>query len=181
MKIKQENFWTGFKEMVIACAVLSAVALFVVCFGPGRPPAVQISLAVMGMVSDAYAQYQDAHTPDEKTTPADLIPYINYVAVDTTTSFDGTPSLPVASSCANNYCLRLRSGKAASALVFVDTQPFGATKPHSRIHFYLLPVDAAHYPGVIDIVQYFNGKTTTGGCLKQGSDPDWWAKYMGNC
>lgn len=181
MKIKQESFWTGFGELLLAAALLGAVVLFVMTTGNSRPPAVLLSEAVVRMVNDAYAQYQDVHTPDEKTAPSDLTPYMNYVAVDTKTSFDGTPVLPAVFSCANNYCLELHPGKSAQALLYVGADPFASKKPHAKLHFYLLPVDSAHYPGVLDIVQYFNGKTTTGGCLKQGTDPSWWAKYAGNC
>lgn len=114
-------------ELLIALAILGMIATFTIpkilnAQADSRNKAV--AKEIIGMVSNAVYLAQTNGALSITSTFADLTPYMNYVAVDTTSTVDSVPGGVGATPCATYKCLRLHNG---ALLLYDPTQTFSTT------------------------------------------------------
>lgn len=122
-------------ELLIALAILGVIATFTIPKILQAQQDQQFNASVkeaIGMVSAAYEVYKTKNPITAGTKMADLTPYMNYVAVDTTTVIDNNYGVPwVSSPCGTYDCLRLHSG---AILLYDDDSGWD----HPRLLWYLV-------------------------------------------
>ena len=172
--------WTrpGFTlaELLIALVILGVIATFTIPKVLQSQQSSQYKSAakeVAGMISGAYQAYGQRNTPVAATTAADLTPYMNYVAVDTTGVLDdiytnGTATCNPASA---RWCLKLHNGGSLMYFGF----SFGNTATTNGLYFNYDPDGkvtdgTTNGPGkALQIWLYYNGRMTTQGGLLPNS------------
>jgi hypothetical protein len=151
---------------------------------------------VIATISAAYQQYKLQNTPTAATKSSDLLPYISYIKLDTSTVIDHVPGLTSFACSTTNPCVRLHNG---GILLFADYSPFGGTTSNHAISFDFDP-DGVYSGSTQDSASksiqfqvYFDGFTTTRGQAKVNSatfsypsfgpapayDPSWFAGIKG--
>ena len=180
MRLRQVLGFT-LAELLIALLILGVIATFTI------PKVLQSQQSnewnsaakeAISMISGAYQAYQSGNTATGVTTMGDLTPYMNYVAIDTTSDIDRNYSVAGSAPCngggTEHICLRLHSGAlmrlwkpacffsngSLNAMVFMydpdgkltSTDAFGDGK---RLTFYL------YFNGRISDIGNITPNTTT--------------------
>lgn len=131
------------------------------------------------MISSAFCSYTDEHKLTKDTQPSDLLPLMNYVAIDTSGNYrnedmpfepnwldklwskvakkgqQGTPLQPCSLKLP---CLKLYNG---GILQYDSEQKLGGTGSSNAIFFNLDP-DGKGFQGRVSFYQYADKKLTTG-------------------
>jgi prepilin-type N-terminal cleavage/methylation domain-containing protein len=170
-------------ELLIALAILGVIATFTIpkilnASGNGQNTAIAKEAA--SMVSGAYSTYTLNNTLTTGTTGGALTQYMNYVAVDTTTTYSAGASgdTAMAAWSATLICLKLHNG---GVLQYDTAQTFGGSTTTNAIVFNLDP-DGSGTRGKISLIQLYNGRLSSGGqsgttastggtITTQGTDP----------
>jgi prepilin-type N-terminal cleavage/methylation domain-containing protein len=181
-------------ELLIALAILGVIATFTIPKILSAQQSSQfrsVGKEAAAMVSAAYHLLQISRGTDAATTVDDLTPYLNYVAVDTTSVIDND-FISTTKSCAGAgvVCLRLHSG---AMLRYQQGANFGGTSTLDALWFAVDPdgrvttSGAAGTPGKEqDFILYFNGSIRdcknalagtsyyyTGECPDPSREADW--------
>lgn len=151
-------------ELLIALAILGVIATFTIpkvlqASGNGQNTAIAKEAA--SMVSGAFQAYQLDNSLASGTTAGAFTSYLNYVSVDTATSYtESHASDSALNACsATLRCLKLHNG---GILQYDTAMSFGGTSTTNAIYFNLDP-DANGTRGRITFCQFYNGRLTTGG------------------
>jgi prepilin-type N-terminal cleavage/methylation domain-containing protein len=172
-RLKRKAFTLA--ELFISLAILGVIATFTIPKILNSNQAATSNARakeVIASVSAAYQKYQLENTPTANTKPSDLLPYLNYVKLDTASVIDHHPG---ASNlvCSNTIpCIQLHNG---GILLFRDESPFGGTTNNHTIVFNFDP-DGVYSGGIadgpskgIEFLVYFDGFTTDRGQAKTTS------------
>lgn len=165
------NVKVGFTlaELLIALAILGVIATFTIpklldSSDDSRCRAV--AKEAIAMVSGAYRTYKMNNTPSASTSFGNLTAYMNYVATDTTTTFDDTGGGPGTQTCANWYCLKLHNG----ALLYDQNSNFGGTAATNAMVFYIDPDGKVSSKRTVMVYLYYNGRVRTWGTIEPNTD-----------
>jgi len=169
-------------ELLIALAILGVIATFTI------PKVLQsqqngeykaIGKETVGMIAQAYQLYRAANTPNSNTSPADLTPYMNYVAVDTTANtMDHAQTMTTLNPCSwsQQFCLRLHNG---GMLNIHAAATFGGTSSTHALYFFLDP-DGTVTDGTTNgpgksvlFFLYYDGKVRTAGTVLPNTTTNW--------
>ncbi|WP_373532123.1 type II secretion system protein [Vampirovibrio sp.] len=129
------SFKKGFTlaELLIALAILGVIATFTIPKILSSQQNGQFNAVAkedIAMLSGAYQLAQLAGTVTSSTTPSDLTPYMNYIALDTTSTIDALHGLGVAVSCSGGQpCLRMHNG----SIIQLYHRSFGGTATNNAI------------------------------------------------
>ncbi|MDX2085001.1 MAG: type II secretion system protein [Candidatus Melainabacteria bacterium] len=178
-------------ELLIALAILGVIATFTipkVLNGSQNQAKNAICKEVAATLAGAYQAYSQNTTPTASTSFANLLPYINYAKVDTSTTIDDDDVPATSTTCsATRVCYRLHNGAIISPGVVGSLPSFGGT---SSLHAIFLVVDPdGQYGGdrSATIWIYFNGRVTSNEHLLPGTtnsalwdgggypDPEWFS------
>jgi prepilin-type N-terminal cleavage/methylation domain-containing protein len=171
-------------ELLIALAILGVIATFTipkVLNSQQSSSWKAIAKETASSVASAYTSYRLKNQPTAATKSVDLSPYLNYLKVHTTGSFDGPPTDTPTRSCntpATYTCLRLHNG----ALLILDSQVgFGGTTDN-RIIWFLLDPDGVSKADATSVwyVLYFNGRVSSWGEASPGTVDGWGDPYGPN-
>jgi prepilin-type N-terminal cleavage/methylation domain-containing protein len=186
-------------ELLIALAILGVIAAFTIpkvlqSQQDGRYKA--IAQESVASVSDAFQRYKQANTVTSATSITDLLPYLNYVKMETGgLQVDNNYWSSGAQACdgVSWSCLRLHNG----AILIYDGSIFNGTATTNMFYFSVDPDGKLTQSGspvqgqgkVADFFLYYNGRVTTyGDCIAgttsgnwtptcpnsdPGPDPDW--------
>lgn len=172
---KAKTAW-GFTiaELLIALLIIAEIATFTI-------PKVLVSQQnsqykaatkeAIAAVSGAYQQLQYSGNLTTNTTGGALSPYLNYVALDTSTVIDNTPTQSTV-TCSSSYkCLRLHNG----GMLMFDTSSFGGSATTNAIWMYFDP-DARVTTGTtsdpgksVQLWLYYTGRISDLGSITPGS------------
>jgi prepilin-type N-terminal cleavage/methylation domain-containing protein len=141
-------------ELLISLAILGVIATFTIpkilgAAGNGQNTAIAKEAA--SMISGSMSTYQLNSSLAAATTAGALTQYMNYVAIDTTTS---TTMVPACS--ATTQCMKLHNG---GILQYGTTNSFGAGTTPSIV--FNLDPDGAGSATTATFVQFINGRITT--------------------
>jgi prepilin-type N-terminal cleavage/methylation domain-containing protein len=158
-------------ELLISLAILGVIATFTI---PKVLQAQQNSAynsaakETIAMISAAYQQYQLTGQVSASTTPGDLLPYINYLKIDASSSTK-LDSLPPwgntdCASIGSQQCVLLHNG---GILRMYSGVSFGGTGPHNALVFEFDPNVSKWDTGsggpehAVGISLYYNGQIAT--------------------
>lgn len=164
-------------ELLIALAILGVIAVFTipkVLLAQQDAKSTAIGKEVAGMISGAYAAYRlNNTTVTSGVTVADLLPYMNYVAIDTATEIDRLhEGTTLTCGASTDRCIRLHNG---AILRYTEGQSFAGTATTNAIPFTLDPDGrvtdgTTNGPGKsVNIYLYYNGKLRTMGTAEPGT------------
>ena len=172
-------------ELLIALLILGVVATFTI---PKVLQSQQSSqyksnaLEVASMISGAYDAYRQQNTVTVNTSMADLTPYMNYVARNSTTPIDQDPFWGATFPCTGAYiCLKLHNGGTIIARSDIN---FGETAATNAIWAEFDPDSKAVQfslfwgSGRLSSMGTQNGTVcNSGACIPAGSglDPAWFS------
>jgi len=157
-------------ELLVSLLILGEIATFTI-------PKILISQAnqtniarakeVSGMISGAFQQAQMAGIVNSSFSSSGLVPYLNYVKLDTSSNLvDAHPTTSSASCSAAGPCLILHNG----AVIQMFNASFSGTNTTNTIEVRIDP--QGNYSGVADSLQYeiyYGGRLTTRGQALSGS------------
>ena len=144
-------------ELLISLAILGVIATFTIpkilsAAGNGQNTAIAKEAA--SMIAGAYSTYALNNTVSSSTTAGQLTPYMNYVAVDSTNSYN------FGSACtATIQCLKLHNG---GILRMNINNAFRDITSTSSTYFNLDP-DGAGPQTPATFVLFYNGRLSTAG------------------
>ncbi len=150
-------------ELLISLAILGVIATFtipkILSTQQNAADSAKVKEA-MATLSAAYQAYQQNNTVTASTTSEALIPYLNYVARDTTSTLDNVPTAGTF-SCGTQVCLKLHNG---STLGMQPSESLSGTGASNGWWFILDP-DSVQNNTKYSIVffLYYNGRITTAG------------------
>ena len=183
-------------ELLIALAILGVIATFTIpkILDSGSSSKHNaIAKEVASMVSGAYQNLKLNQQVTGATTPGDLVPYMNYVKVDSTTSIDNIPpSGSFSCSVAIQACYLLHNG---GMLWYRTDRTFGETSSTSAIEYGIDPDGevtgvAGDTGKAVQMISYANGRLRTYGTIEPNTkfggaagtynpdpnnDPDWFS------
>lgn len=151
-------------ELLIALAILGVIATFTIpkilnSQSNGQNNA--IGHEVAGMVGAAYQQHMLNGYLSSSTKSSDYTQYMNYVAVDSTTTIDDVQGNgTVSCSSAQFMCLKLHNG---AMLLIRPTETYGGTTTTNAILFLLDPDGQANGVKASNFMLTYPGKVTTVG------------------
>jgi prepilin-type N-terminal cleavage/methylation domain-containing protein len=155
---------TGFTlaELLIALAILGEIATFTIpkiINAQANSRNAAVAKEFIATASNAVYLANANGVLTTASTMGDLTPYMNYVAVDTTSSVDGVPSGAGSMDCASYRCLRLHSG---ALMLYSPITSFVTT---SGIISAIIDADGrlTSQNDSLGIVLYYNGKITAYG------------------
>jgi hypothetical protein len=90
------------------------------------------------MIGQAIQKHQFSGLLSASTTGADLMPYMNYISIDTSSIIDDVHSNG-SISCSSNSCIKLHNG----GMLLFKSGTFGAPLPTNRLEFVFDP-DASY-------------------------------------
>ncbi len=149
-------------ELLISLAILGVIATFTIPkILSAQQNAADSAKAkeAMATISAAYQAYQQDNTVTASTTSASLIPYLNYVARDTSGYLDDIPNNSTY-NCNSVICLKLHNG---SMLAMRTSENFNGTGSNNGWWFLLDPDGAPSNRASIAFVLYYNGRISTAG------------------
>ena len=162
-------------EILISLSILGVIATFTIPKIIGASMDGQYKAKAKeaaAMVSGAFQTYQLKQTVTGATAGDDLIQYMNYVTIDSTSSIDLFPG-STTRACNSGYkCLKLHNG---GMLLYSTGGSFGNTAPTSAIYFYFDPDGqvtdgTTNGPGKSVVFWlYANGQITSYSNLKSGT------------
>lgn len=155
-------------ELLIALAILGVIATFTI------PKVLQsqqdgkykaMAKEAMSMIAGAYDAYKYKNgTVPATMAPGALLPYMNYVKLDSTSQIDDIQGSTSAYNCSWDTCVVLHNG--AYLYVESDWNTFGQANPTNYIYFMFDPdgkfTSNANGPGkgmYIDL--YYNGRVAS--------------------
>ena len=161
-------------ELLIALVLLSLIAIFTI---PKILQAEQdgkynaMGKEAVSTVAQAYAMARQQGKPPITMAPTDLIQYLNYVRTVTTAIDDveGYGALDCASP--QFTCVKLHNG---GVLWMDSTDTFGGNTINHAIYT-IFDADGTHNGSItgrgkaLEIVQYYNGRVTTGESMDPGT------------
>lgn len=150
-------------ELLISLAILGVIATFTIPkILSAQQNAADSAKAkeAMATISAAYQAYQQNNVVTASTTSEILIPYMNYVARDTTSPIDNVPT-NAPDSCTSKVCLKLHNG---AMLARQPSESFNGTGATNGWWFLLDPdgIQNSSKPSV-GFYLYYNGRITTHG------------------
>ena len=181
-------------ELLIALTLLGIIATFTIpkiLESQEGAKSRAIVKEVAGTIAQAYQQYRLTNQPTATTTPAVLIPYINYIKEDTSSLVDFSNPSQQSRNCAlaNPHCYLLANG---AIIYYFDTMNFDGTGDLNTIEIIVDP-DGQYDGNGTDInsvilLLYYNGRVASrGACLDNStnslhplfsSDPTWEADWF---
>jgi prepilin-type N-terminal cleavage/methylation domain-containing protein len=168
-------------ELLIALAILGIIATFTIPKILENQQASSyraIAKEVASMITSGYSEYKRTNQVTAGFVPSDLMPYFNYVRVDTASSIDDTPGYGL-QSCSNaNKCIILHTG---AAILFWDGSPMGGTTSTDKVYFDVDPDPTDNTTSTsgpkksVAFVLYYNGRITSvaGDSGDPNDDPNW--------
>jgi prepilin-type N-terminal cleavage/methylation domain-containing protein len=159
-------------ELLIALAILGEIATFTipkVLSSQQNGTKNAQAKETAAMIAGAYQQAQLQGIVTTSTRMSDLTPYMNFVAVDTTSSVDSFPPSVGSFSCNAAGCLRLHNG----ALLYLSPASFSTTSGATTV---ILDPDAqvTNQGDSLALYLYYNGRMATiGDVLGSSYDPSW--------
>jgi prepilin-type N-terminal cleavage/methylation domain-containing protein len=191
VKMREHKGRRGFTlaELLIALSVLGVITTFTI------PKVLNSSLdkertaickEVAATFSTAYQAYKENNVPSSTTTFADLLPYINYVRVDTTSTIDDD-NIPATSTTfsATRICYLLHNGAIISPANIATYPSFNGTGSLNAIFLVVDPDGKYGGDRAVTLWLYFNGRVTSNANVLPGTtnsylwsgggwpDPDW--------
>jgi prepilin-type N-terminal cleavage/methylation domain-containing protein len=151
-------------ELLIALGILGVIATFTipkVLYSAQSGQNTAVAKEAASMVSGAYSSYSLQNGAfSTSTTAGVLTQYMNYVAVDSSTTYTGM------TACSGTvFCLKLHNGGVLETKI-ADT--YAATGTTNAIAFNLDP-DGAGTATAVTFLLYYNGRLTTGGNAASGA------------
>ncbi len=179
LRFKQAyNSFPGFTlaELLIALMILGVIATFTIPKVLQAKQNVQNNSAAkeaMATIAQAFQEARRNGRLQVTTKPSDLMQYMNYVKVDTSTVLDHRPGIASLTCVSpNGLCLLLHNGGMLFLRDSTGTGFAGASDLHA-IAFYFDPngrrdiTTTADGPGkAVSLALYYNGFVTTEGNLK---------------
>jgi prepilin-type N-terminal cleavage/methylation domain-containing protein len=164
-------FHQGFtlSELLITLAVLGLIAAFTVPKMLSNSQTSQYEVRAkdtIAMITGAYGMYVQKSTLTANTTPGDLTPYMNFIAVDTTSPIDWAQTQASGNCKSTEPCLVLHNG---GRLVLYKTISFGGTSSTNVILFSFDPDGrvtdgTTNGPGkALQLFLYYDGRIGTYG------------------
>jgi len=143
-------------ELLIALAILGVIATFTIPKVLNSTTSSQntaIAKEAASMISGSFSAYQLNSTVVSGTTPAQLTSFMNYVSVDTATTY----STGMVACSGTVPCLKLHNG---GVMEYQAAQNFAGSATTNAIYFNIDP-DGAGTATAATFVQYYNGRFTT--------------------
>ncbi len=153
-------------EVLIALAILGVIATFTlpkIIYTSQDEKYNAIAKEVGGIITTAYQQHQNSGLVTTATKSPDLIPYLNYVKYDTSSTLDDTFTVGTLTCTSLEPCVRFHNG----ALLFFRRYSFSGTNTTNNIWFALDPDGkvtdgTTNGPGkAVWFALYYNGSLKT--------------------
>jgi prepilin-type N-terminal cleavage/methylation domain-containing protein len=148
-------------ELLIALLILAEIATFTI-------PKILASTAgnqnraivkeTAGMISGVFKNYQLQNTISASLKGSDITQYMNYVKVDTSSTYTGTSGTALQACTATLPCLTLHNG---GILQYDTVMTLGGTGATNAVYFNLDP-DGNGSEGRITLILFSNGRLSTG-------------------
>lgn len=155
-------------ELLIALAILGIIATFTIpkiISNQQNGQKLAVTKEMIAMFSEAYQQHLQKEGAAASTNFNDLLPYINYIAVDSTSVIDDYNNATF-EDCSATTCLKFANG----AVVKYSTSTFGGTATKNAIYITIDP--DGQYSGSttgngkgIRVFLYYNGRITSNGYI----------------
>jgi prepilin-type N-terminal cleavage/methylation domain-containing protein len=157
-------------ELLIAVLILGEIATFTIpkiIVAQANQTYMARAKEVSGMVSAAFQQAQLAGAVNSSFSSSGLVPYLNYIKMDTSSNLvDAHPTTSSMTCTATGPCLILHNG----AIIQMNDASFSGTNTTNTIEVRIDPQGS--FSGVADSVQfeiYYGGRLTTRGQALSGS------------
>ena len=176
--LKQPAFTLA--ELLIALAILGVIATFTIpkiLDSGSNSQWNAIGKEAAAMVSGAYQSYKLDNSVSGSTDFSDLLPYMNYVRIDTTSTIDSLFN-ETTQTCtgANIACILLHNGALIQYVTGGAGNNFGDTSVTSALWFDIDPdgkvttTGAAGTPGKsVQMYLYINGRLNTRGTVQSNT------------
>ncbi len=163
-------------ELLISLAILAEIATFTI------PKVITVqqnsqknaaAKEVIAAVSGAYQQYRLSQSASAGTTFGDLTPYLNYVAVDTTSHLDDHVTANADFDCSARICLKLHNG--GRLFQYNSSDSFGGTNTTNALLLFFDPdgtrvgVSTDGPSKSVAFFLYFNGAITSRANVRTGT------------
>lgn len=164
-------------ELLVALGVLSIITTFTipkVLYAQTDYKYKAMGKEAAGMISQALMIHKLSGLQAENTRPRDLLTYMNYVSLDTSSSIDDHYTAGSLTCSADNPCIHLHNGGVLAAKGQFCYH-FGGTGPVNLIEFVFDPDGqvtdgTTNGPGkAVQFELYYNGGLTTRANSKDGS------------
>jgi len=159
---KCHDFGFTLVELLITLTILGTIATFtipkvIVVQQNGQYNA--ISKEVVAMISGAYQQAQSVGDVTTNTTPGDLTPYMNYIALSTTNTIDNNIQAGGTLTCSVGHpCLKLHNG----GILWLDNvASFGGSNTTNMISFRFDPDGTPNGNMAVEFSLYYSGFITS--------------------
>lgn len=187
--------YSGFTlaEVLISLAILGTIATFTIpkiLISSQNQQKSALAKEVAAMVASAYDTYRQSNMVTGSTTLGALTPYMNYVALDTSSPVDDHLNRNVAYTCgAGVTCLKMHGG----GIFFYTANSFSGTSNLHSVFFFYDPdgqrtgINGDDPGKAICFVLYYDGRLTTRGTVTTGTlnstltsnpgafDPSWFS------
>ena len=164
----QKNGFT-LAELLIALLILGVIATFTI------PKVLQsqsdnkyksMAKEMAGMISGAYQAYKLEKGVVPSNMPASaLTPYLNYVALKTTSTVDFNNCTGTATCSGGFICLTMHNG----GTLVTNSVNFNGTDELAAVNFAFDPDSAVSSVKGVEFWQYYNGFITARGTIKENS------------
>lgn len=161
-------------ELLISLAILGVIATFTIPKILTSQQNGQYSAKAKetaAMIAGAYQMYKSRYTPTLNTSAGDLTPFMNYVAVDSTSTIDLFQEATTRACTGGYECVRLHNG----GMLLWATAGFMGTASTNAVYFYFDPDGqvtdgTTNGPGKSVVFWlYYNGRVTSYSNLSAGT------------
>lgn len=156
-------------ELLISLAILGVIATFTIpkiLSSSTNSQNTAIAKEAASMISGAYQNYALNNTVAAGTTAGLLTQYMNYVSVDTATTYTGSAGTALQTCTATLPCLKLHNG---GIMQYDTVQSFGTTSTAGNGFLVNVDPDGTGTQGAVSFILFPNGRLTTRGA--NAADP----------
>ena len=149
-------------ELLISLLIIAEIATFTIpkiISASANTQNQAIAKETAGMVSASFSTYQLKNTLSSSTKGSDLTQYMNYVKVDTSTSYTAVSGTALQQCSTTLPCLTLHTG---GVLQYDTAMTIGGTSTTNAFYLNLDP-DGNGSQGRVTFIQFYNGRLSSGG------------------
>jgi type II secretory pathway pseudopilin PulG len=175
-KSREHRLGFTLAELLISLLILAEIATFTipkVLYSSQNGQFKSVTKEDISVISAAYQNYALQQGYSANTKPSDLMQYINYVALDTSSNIDDVYTASTRTCSATYRCLRMHNG----SMIFLDADSgsFGGTNTTNAFWMHIDPDGkvtdgTTNGPGKgVVIWVYYNGRITDWGSIDAGT------------
>lgn len=152
-------------ELLIALAILGVIATFTIpkiIYAQQNQSYIAKAKEAMATISEAYQKYVSLNGLSSNVTANNLIQYVNYVRIDTTTTIDNSPGYGTQTCSSSQPCLTLHNG---AKLMYRNNEAFGGTTANRGLWFVFDPDGRSNSTPSLTFYLLYSGRVAGSGDL----------------